>query len=204
MSVEYNLPIVRERKLAIQTGDPERVAEQKKLGKMTARERIGLLFDKASFVELDALVGRDGESGVVTGYGLIDGRPACVYAQDYTVMGGAVGAEHARKVIKVMDLAAKTGAPVVALFDSMGVRLKEGVDAVNAYASISAKTAQLSGVVPQIAVVLGQCAASAGNPFFRRHVRRKKILLSPQTCERSECDAEGCNPSRKRWRFRDV
>ena len=108
MSVEYNLPIVRERKLAIQTGDPERVAEQKKLGKMTARERIGLLFDKASFVELDALVGRDGESGVVTGYGLIDGRPACVYAQDYTVMGGAVGAEHARKVIKVMDLAAKT------------------------------------------------------------------------------------------------
>ena len=76
-------------------------------------------------------------------------------------MGGAVGAEHARKVLKVMDLAAKTGAPVVALFDSMGVRLKEGVDAVNAYASIAAKTAQLSGVVPQIAVVLGQCAASA-------------------------------------------
>ena len=161
MSVEHNLPIVRERKLAIQTGDPERVAEQKKLGKLTARERIGLLFDETSFVELDALVGRDGESGVVTGYGLIDGRPAYVYAQDYTVMGGAVGAEHARKVIKVMDLAAKTGAPILALFDSMGVRLKEGVDAVNAYAQISAKTAQLSGVVPQIAVVLGQCAASA-------------------------------------------
>ena len=161
MSVERNLPLVRERKQAILKGDPDRVAEQKKLGKLTSRERIGLLFDEASFVELDTLAGRNGESGVVTGYGLIEGRPAYVYAQDFTVMGGAVGAEQAKKILKVMDMARKTGAPVVSMFDSMGARLKEGVDAVNAYAQIAAKTAALSGVVPQIALVMGQCAASA-------------------------------------------
>ncbi|MEG0986351.1 MAG: carboxyl transferase domain-containing protein [Clostridia bacterium] len=161
MSVERNLPLVRERKQAILAGDPERVAEQKKLGKLTARERVGLLFDEASFVELDALVGRDGASGVITGFGLVDGRPVYVYAQDYTVVGGAVGAEQARKVLKIMDLAGKTGTPIVALFDSMGARVKEGVDAVNAYAQMAAKTSALSGVVPQIALVLGQCAASS-------------------------------------------
>ncbi|MDO4549057.1 MAG: carboxyl transferase domain-containing protein [Clostridia bacterium] len=161
MGVERNLPLVRERKQAILAGDPERVAEQKKLGKLTARERIGLLLDEASFVELDVLAGRDGASGVVTGYGLIDGRPAYVYAQDFTSFSGAVGAEQARKIIKVMDLAAKTGSPIIAMFDSMGARVKEGIDAVDAYAQIAAKTAKVSGVIPQIALVLGQCAASA-------------------------------------------
>lgn len=161
MSVERNLPLIRERKQAIQKGDPERLAEQKKLNKLTARERVGLLFDAQSFVELDALSGKDTSSGVITGYGLVDSRPVFVYAQDYVADGGAVGAEHARKVLKVMDLAAKTGAPVVAMFDSIGARLLEGVDAVNAYAQIAAKTAALSGVVPQIALVMGQCAASA-------------------------------------------
>ncbi len=161
MSVERNLPLIRERKLAITKGDPERLAEQKKLNKLTARERIALLLDPQSFVELDALSGQSAESGVVTGYGLVDSRPVFVYAQDYVSGGGAVGAEHARKVLKVMDLAAKTGAPVIAMFDSMGARLLEGVNAVNAYAQIAAKTAALSGVVPQVALVLGQCAASA-------------------------------------------
>lgn len=161
MSVVSNLPLVRERKQAYLKGDPDRCAEQKKLNKLTARERISLLFDASSFIELDALAGRDGQSGVVTGYGLIEGRPAYVYAQDYTSMGGAVGADQARKVLKVMNLAQKTGMPVVAMFDSKGARLTEGVDAVNAYAQIAAKTAQLSGVVPQIALVMGECAGSA-------------------------------------------
>ncbi len=161
MSVERNLPLVRQRKRTILQGETDRVAEQKKLMKLTARERVAKLFDEASFVELDALSGHGGESGVVTGYGLIDGRPVYVWAQDYTASGGAVGREHARKVIKVMDLAKKSGSPVVSMFDSMGARLMEGVDAVNAYAQISAGVAQLSGAVPQIALVMGQCAASA-------------------------------------------
>jgi len=161
MSVERNLPLIRERKQAIMKGEADRAAEQKKLHKLTARERIASLFDEASFVELDALSGRNGESGVVTGYGLIDGRPACVWAQDYTSSGGAVGKEHARKVAKVMELAKKTGAPVISMYDSMGARLMEGVDAVDAYALLAAAAASLSGVVPQIALVLGQCAASA-------------------------------------------
>jgi acetyl-CoA carboxylase carboxyltransferase component len=161
MSVERNLPLIRERKQAILTGEADRVAEQTKLQKLTARERMAQLFDEASFVELDVLLGRGVESGVVTGYGLIDGRPVYAWAQDYVAGGGAVGQEHARKVVKVMELAEKTGSPVISMFDSMGARLKEGVDAVDAYARIAAGAARLSGAVPQIALVLGQCAASA-------------------------------------------
>ena len=161
MSVERNLPLIRERKQAIMKGEAEREAEQKKLNKLTARERVTLLFDDASFVELDALSGRGGESGVVTGYGLVDGRPVYVWAQDYLSSGGAVGKEQARKIVKVMELAKKTGSPVVSMYDSMGARLMEGVDTVDAYAQIAASAAQLSGVVPQVALVLGQCAASA-------------------------------------------
>ncbi len=161
MSVERNLPLIRERKQAIMKGEADRAAEQKKLQKLTARERVAQLFDEASFVELDALSGRGGESGVVTGYGLVDGRPVYVWAQDYISSGGAVGREHARKIVKVMELAKKTGSPVVSMYDSMGAKLLEGVAAVDAYAQIAAQAAQLSGVVPQIALVMGQCAASA-------------------------------------------
>ena len=158
MKVEQNLPIVRERKLAIRKGDPDLCAEQKKAGKLLARERIALLLDAASFVELDVL---NADAGVVTGYGLIDGSPAYVYAQDFTVKGGSVGMAHARKVLKVLELAEKTGAPVFALLDTAGARLDEGIDAMNAYALMAGKTSALSGVVPQIAVVLGQCGGSA-------------------------------------------
>ncbi|MBR1821892.1 MAG: methylmalonyl-CoA carboxyltransferase, partial [Clostridia bacterium] len=158
MKVEQNLPIVRERKLAILKGDPDLCAQQKKAGKLLARERIALLLDAASFVELDVL---NADAGVVTGYGLIDGSPAYVYAQDFTVKGGSVGAAHARKVLKVMELAEKTGAPLFALLDTAGARLDEGVDAMNAYAQMAGKASALSGVVPQIAVVLGQCGGIA-------------------------------------------
>ena len=158
MNVERNLPVVRERKLAILKGDPELCAQQKKAGKLIARERIGLLLDAASFVELDAL---NSEAGVVTGYGLINGNPVYVYAQDFTVKGGSVGADHARKVLKVMDLAVKTGAPVVGIFDTAGARLDEGIDAMNAYAQMAAKVNAISGVVPQVALVLGPCGGTA-------------------------------------------
>lgn len=158
MSVERNLPLVRERRQALLDGDAASIAKQKAAGKLTARERIARLLDEASFVELETFAEA---SGVVTGYGMVEGNPVYVYAQDFTVKGGSVGAAHARKVLKVMDLAEKTGAPVVALCDSAGARLTEGADALNAYAQIMARTAALSGVVPQIALVLGPCAGGA-------------------------------------------
>ena len=158
MSVERNLPIVRERKQAILAGDSALIAEQKKAGKLTARERVAMLLDNASFVELDAL---NADAGVVTGYGTIDNNPVYVYAQDFTVGGGAVGEKHARKVLKVLDLAEKTGSPVVAMLDSAGAKLDEGVAALNAYAMIAAKSTSLSGVVPQLALVLGPCGGTA-------------------------------------------
>ena len=158
MSVERNLPIVRERRLAILKGDPQLSEQQKKAGKLLSRERIALLLDAASFVELDAL---NAEAGVVTGYGLVNGSPVYVFCQDLTVCGGSVGASHARKVLKVLDLAEKTGAPVVGIYDTAGARLEEGVDALNAYAQIAGRISALSGVVPQIALVLGQCGGVA-------------------------------------------
>ena len=158
MNVERNLPVVRERKLAILKGDEALSAQQKSAGKLLARERIAQLLDEASFVELDVL---SADAGVVTGYGLINGAPAYVYAQDFTVKGGSVGAAHARKVLKVLELAEKTGAPVFALLDTAGARLDEGVDAMNAYAQMAGRVSALSGVVPQVALVLGQCGGIA-------------------------------------------
>ena len=158
MSVERNLPIIRERKQAILKGDPELSTQQKNAGKLLARERVAQLLDAASFVELDVL---NAEAGVVTGYGLIDGSPVYVYAQDFTVKGGSVGMAHAKKVLKVMDLAEKTGAPLVAILDTAGARLDEGIDAMNAYALMAGRVSALSGVVPQVALVLGQCGGIA-------------------------------------------
>lgn len=158
MSVERNLPIVRERKLGILKGDPELVAQQKKAGKLLARARIAQLLDAASFVELDTL---NAEAGVVTGYGLVDASPVYVFCQDFTVKGGSVGAAHARKVVKIMDLAEKTGAPVIGIYDTAGARLDEGIEALNAYAQMASRTSALSGVVPQISLVLGQCGGIA-------------------------------------------
>ena len=160
MSVERNLPVIRERKLAILKGDPKLTEQQKKAGKLLARERIALLLDAQSFVELDAL---NTEAGVVTGYGLIDGSPVYVFCQDLTVNGAAVGAAHARKIVKVMDMAEKTGAPVVGIYDTAGARLDEGVDALNAYAMIAGRIAAISGVVPQVSLVLGQCGGVASS-----------------------------------------
>ena len=158
MNVERNMPVVRERKNAILKGNPELCAEQKKAGKLLARERIALLLDVASFVELDVL---SADAGVVTGYGTVQGSPVYVYAQDVTVNGGAVGAAHARKILKVMDMAEKTGCPVIGILDTAGARLDEGVDAMNAYAMIAGRVSRLSGVVPQISLVLGQCGGIA-------------------------------------------
>ena len=157
-----DLKQVLAKKQAILQGDADRIAKQRAAGKLTARERVGKLLDAGSFVELDALVSKGEDyAGVVTGYGTVQDRPVYVFAQDYTVHGGAMGEMQARKILKVLDLAQKTGAPVVALCDSAGVRVDEGAAAMNAYASVYAKMARMSGVCPMIALVLGPVVGGA-------------------------------------------
>lgn len=153
-------------------GGEKRIEKQHKSGKMTARERINMLMDESSFVELDAFVkhrctefGMEKEEtpaeGVVTGYGTVDGRLVYIYAQDFTVSGGSLGEMHAKKICKVLDLAMKMGAPVVGINDSGGARIQEGVDALSGYGQIFYKNTLASGVVPQISVIMGPCAGGA-------------------------------------------
>ena len=153
-------------------GGEKRIEKQHKSGKMTARERINMLMDDSSFVELDAFVkhrctefGMEKEEtpaeGVVTGYGTVDGRLVYVYAQDFTVSGGSLGEMHAKKICKVLDLAMKMGAPVVGINDSGGARIQEGVDALSGYGQIFYKNTMASGVIPQISVIMGPCAGGA-------------------------------------------
>ncbi len=153
-------------------GGEEKIAKQHEKGKGTARERIEQLLDAGSFVETDMFVkhrcsdlGMDeveapGE-GVVTGYGTVEGRRVFVFAQDFTVMGGTLGEMHARKICKVLDLAMKTGAPVVGINDSGGARIQEGVDALSGYGQVFYRNTLASGVIPQISVVMGPCAGGA-------------------------------------------
>ena len=157
---------------AEQGGGPARVEKQKASGKLTARERIEFLLDDGSFEEFDKFVvhrsqdfGLENQKflgdGVVTGHGLIDGREVFVFAQDFTVFGGSLSETHAQKICKVMDLAMKTGAPVVGLNDSGGARIQEGVVSLGGYADIFLRNTLASGVVPQISCILGPCAGGA-------------------------------------------
>ena len=158
MSTIQDLNQVLSRKQDILSGNAAGVEKQKKSGKLTARERIELLLDAGSFVEQGMLVA---DAGVVTGSGTVDGRPVYVFAQDFAVMDGAVGAKQAKKIVKVLELARKTGTPVVAMCDSNGARVAEGALALEAYADIFAHMARLSGVVPMITLVLGPCVGAA-------------------------------------------
>ena len=153
-------------------GGDDKIAKQHKAGKLTARERINLLMDPDSFVELDAFVkhrcsefGMEAvdapAEGVVTGYGTVDGRLVYVFAQDFTVIGGSLGEMHAKKICKVLDLALKMGAPAVGINDSGGARIQEGVDALSGYGNIFYRNTIASGVVPQISVIMGPCAGGA-------------------------------------------
>jgi acetyl-CoA carboxylase carboxyltransferase component len=156
----------------IRDGQPDAVARQHRLGKRTARERLDLLLDQGSFVEIDmyrthqARGFKIGDNqpptdGVVAGSGLIDGRRVFVYAQDFTIFGGSLGATHAEKIHKVMDLAIANGAPVIGLNDSGGARIQEGALALNGYGGIFRRQVEASGVIPQISVILGPCAGGA-------------------------------------------
>ncbi|MFD0205155.1 carboxyl transferase domain-containing protein, partial [Saccharothrix carnea] len=148
----------------IAAGRPEAVTRQHSLGKLTARERLDLLLDVGSFVEIDLY--RRGTTGahtdgVVAGSGTVDGRQVFVYAQDFTISGGSLGAAHAAKIQKVMDHAVATGSPIVALHDSGGARIQEGVLALHGYGGIFRRQVAASGIIPQIAVVLGPSAGGA-------------------------------------------
>src|SRR3954454_2632465 len=157
---------------AEQGGGPARVAQQHKKGKLTARERLDLLLDEGSFVELDRFVthrstdfGLDQQifpgDGVVTGSGRIDGRLVYVFSQDFTVFGGSLSEAHAEKICKVMDHALRNGAPVIGLNDSGGARIQEGVASLGGYADIFLRNTLASGVIPQISAIMGPCAGGA-------------------------------------------
>lgn len=153
-------------------GGEKRIEKQHKSGKNTARERLNLLFDEGSFVEIDAFVTHRCTNfgmekveaptdGVVTGYGTVNGRLTFAYAQDFTVLGGSLGEMHANKICKVQDMAVKMGAPLVGINDSGGARIQEGVDALSGYGKIFYRNTLASGVIPQISVIMGPSAGGA-------------------------------------------
>lgn len=156
------------RERAREGGGAARIARHHARGKLTARERIDALLDAGTFVEIEPFTtGAGPEStdlygdGVVAGYGAIDGRTVYVYAQDFTVLGGSLGAAQARKICRVMDLALSAGAPIIGLIDSGGARIQEGVRSLGGYGEIFRRNTRCSGIVPQISVMLGPCAGGA-------------------------------------------
>ncbi len=160
------------RRQALLGGGSERIEEQHRKGKLTARERLDVLLDPGSFEEFDMFVRhrssgfglerhRPFGDGVVTGVGTIGGRTVCVFSQDFTVFGGSLSEAHAEKICKVMDLAMKIGAPVIGINDSGGARIQEGVVSLGGYADIFLRNTLASGVIPQISVIMGPCAGGA-------------------------------------------
>ena len=153
-------------------GGEDRIAKEHKKGKLTARERIHFLLDEGSFEEIGMLVvhrshdfGMENQrifgDGVITGYGTINGRLVYVFAQDFTVFGGSLSETHAEKIVKIMDLAIKNGAPLIGLNDSGGARIQEGVKSLGGYADIFYRNVRSSGVIPQISAIMGPCAGGA-------------------------------------------
>jgi propionyl-CoA carboxylase beta chain len=173
MSMREKLDLLQQKRAeSEQGGGADRIATQHKKGKMTARERLDVLLDPGSFVELDRFVTHRSTDfglaeqqilgdGVVTGWGRIEGRLVYVFAQDFTVFGGSLSETHAEKICKVMDLAVRNGAPIIGLNDSGGARIQEGVASLGGYADIFLRNTLASGVVPQISAILGPCAGGA-------------------------------------------
>ncbi len=162
----------RRRSEAVHAGSEQAVAKQHERGKKTARERIDMLLDPGSFTEFDELARhrahdfgiqrtRPYGDGVVTGYGTVDGRPVCVFSQDFTVFGGSLGEVYGEKIVKIMDHALKTGCPIIGINDGGGARIQEGVVALGLFAEIFYRNVMASGVVPQISLIMGPCAGGA-------------------------------------------
>ena len=154
---------------AVHAGSAKAVEKQHAKGKKTARERIELLFDEGTFVELDELArhrstafglekNRPYGDGVITGYGAVDGRQVCVFSQDFTIFGGSLGEVYGEKITKVMDLAMKTGCPIVGINEGAGARIQEGVVSLGLYGEIFRRNVHASGVIPQISLIMGSCA----------------------------------------------
>ncbi|HRI94370.1 MAG TPA: acyl-CoA carboxylase subunit beta [Nocardioides sp.] len=154
---------------AVHAGSAKAIEKQHAKGRKTARERIELLFDEGSFVELDELARhrstafglekrRPYGDGVVTGYGTIDGRQVCVFSQDFTIFGGSLGEVYGEKITKVMDLAIKTGCPIIGINEGAGARIQEGVVSLGLYGEIFRRNVHASGVIPQISLIMGSCA----------------------------------------------
>ena len=154
---------------AVHAGSAKAVEKQHAKGRKTARERIELLFDEGSFVELDELArhrstafglekNRPYGDGVITGYGTVDGRQVCVFSQDFTVFGGSLGEVYGEKITKVMDLAIKTGCPIIGINEGAGARIQEGVVSLGLYGEIFRRNVHASGVIPQISLIMGSCA----------------------------------------------
>ncbi|BCJ58585.1 methylmalonyl-CoA carboxyltransferase [Micromonospora endophytica] len=157
---------------AVHAGSARAVEKQHARGKKTARERIGMLLDEGSFVELDEFArhrstnfgldrSRPYGDGVITGYGTVDGRQVCVFAQDFTVFGGSLGEVFGEKIVKLMELAMKIGCPVIGINDSGGARIQEGVTSLGLYGEIFFRNVRASGVIPQISLIMGPCAGGA-------------------------------------------
>jgi propionyl-CoA carboxylase beta chain len=173
MSIEKKIADLGEKNILAEAGGgAERTERQHLSGKLTARERIGLLLDEGSFQETDKLVVHDSHDfgmekkriygdGVVSGYGRIDGRQVFVFAQDFTVFGGSLSGANAAKIVKIMDMAMKIGVPVIGLNDSGGARIQEGVASLGGYADIFLRNVLASGVIPQISAIMGPCAGGA-------------------------------------------
>ena len=161
----------REAKIKAMGGE-KAVKKQQDQGKLTARERIDLFFDPGTFRETDIFMKHRGNlfglekvdipaDGVITGYGLVNGRPVAAFSQDFTARAGTLGEMHAKKICKILDMAMKSGIPVVGFNDSGGARIQEGVDALSGYGQIFYRNAIASGVVPQISAIMGPCAGGA-------------------------------------------
>lgn len=170
--MSHDNELERRNVLAELGGGEERIVRQHESGKLTARERINLLLDRGSFTEYDKFVTHRSTNfgladkqylgdGVITGTGTINGRTVCVFAQDFTVFGGSLAAMHAKKIVKMMDLAERIGCPIIGLNDSGGARIQEGVESLGGYADIFLRNTLLSGVVPQISLIMGPCAGGA-------------------------------------------
>eukprot|EP00586_Coscinodiscus_wailesii_P021907 CAMPEP_0172496868 /NCGR_PEP_ID=MMETSP1066-20121228/94343_1 /TAXON_ID=671091 /ORGANISM="Coscinodiscus wailesii, Strain CCMP2513" /LENGTH=253 /DNA_ID=CAMNT_0013269391 /DNA_START=115 /DNA_END=873 /DNA_ORIENTATION=+ len=168
----FRTHLASQRQSALEGGGSKRIQKQHERGKLTARERLSLLFDANSFRELDQLKSHRCNDfgmpqtkipgdGVIVGHGTVNGRPVCAFSQDFTVFGGSLSETHAEKICKIMDLAVKISAPVIGLNDSGGARIQEGVDSLAGYADVFQKNVDASGVVPQISLVMGPCAGGA-------------------------------------------
>ena len=172
MSVEEKRARLRALREEAAAGSPEAIERQRARGKGTARERVDMLLDPGSFVEIDMFTrhrahgfgledNRPWGDGVITGHGTIDGRKVVVFSQDFTVFGGSLGEVFAEKIVKVMELAERMGCPVIGINDSGGARIQEGVVSLGGYADIFFRNVRASGVIPQISVVMGPCAGGA-------------------------------------------